>query len=210
MMHKRPQGMWMSNTGCLLCARHVTYITSFIFTSNLHGWVFLVCIVFYPCEQAQEWPGHPVPHSILTRTPCTSFPLLSSKHSPSLFPSPFSLSFLFIICSSVYTNIHAQKSMNQVAGRFSRKFIYWTQASSTLQMTRKRVWAASWVQDGFAKFTPGTWKRGLPIHGDFYWWRHLGIWLRVVMDICLCTHMGGYKNDYCHLLKKILFFFQLD
>lgn len=209
-MHTRPQGMWMSNTGCLLCARHVTYITSFIFTNNLHGWVLLMCMDFYPCEQPQAWPVHSVPHSIFTRTPCTSFPLLSSKCSPSLFPSPFSLSFLFIICSSVYTNIHAQKAMNQVAGRFTRKFIYWTQASSTLQMTRKKVWAASGVQDGFAKFTPGTWKCGLPIHGDStdgdtwefgwgWWWTSACVprWEHIKMTIVT-------------FWKKILFFFQLD
>lgn len=103
------------------------------------------------------------------------FSLLSSSFSPSLLPSSPSPFFLFIVCSSVYTN--KQALMNESdSRRVAGKLIYWKQKSSTLLKMMGRVWVASGFQDGFAKSPLGTFKVGLTILGDFCWRRHLGIW----------------------------------
>lgn len=135
-----------------------------------------------------------------------------------LFPSPvFQILFFFFSfslftlfpshCLLICVHSYACTKINESGSRevYRKKIVYSKQASSILQKIIGRVWAASGVGDGFAKSTLGAFRSGLTIHGDFYRWRHMGIWLRVVMDNCLCTQIVGYKKDYCHLMKKSIF-----
>lgn len=57
--------------------------------------------------------------------------------------------------------------MNQVAGRFTGKISLLKTSEQHFTNDDGEARAASRVQDGFAKSTPGTFRGGFAIHGEF-------------------------------------------